>query len=69
MAFEDVALWCRPKITVISSGLTPPDQEVRNAYTAWGRRLLHTGACGAIEATLGPEGVRIETQHSKNRQN
>ena len=24
--------------------------------------LLHTGACGAIEATLGPEGVRIETQ-------
>ena len=64
---EDVAAWCRPKTTVISSGLTPPHQEVGNAYTAGGRMLLHTGTCGAIEATLGPEGVRIETQHAKNR--
>ncbi len=64
---SDVAAWCEPKITVISSGLTRPAAEVRDAYTAGGRTLLHTGVCGAIEATLGPEGVRIETQHAKNR--
>ena len=64
---EDVMRWCRPRWTIMSSGLTPPDALVRKVYTSGGRTLLHTGRQGAIEATIGPEGVRIETQHQKNR--
>ncbi|MEE2781256.1 MAG: ComEC/Rec2 family competence protein, partial [Planctomycetota bacterium] len=63
----EVVRWCRPTWSVISSGLVEPEPAVRRAYAEEGRHLLHTGRSGAIEATLQPAGVRIETQHGKNR--
>ena len=58
-----VAQWCQPRWTVISSGLVSPGDSVRRAYTGPGQTLLHTGQCGAIEASVGPGGMRIKSLH------
>ena len=63
----EVVRWCRPTWSVISSGLVEPEPAVRRAYAEEDRHLLHTGRSGAIEATLRPAGVQIESQHGKNR--
>ena len=64
---HDVARWCRPSWTVISSGLRAPGPTVQKAYTGPGQTLLHTGSCGAVEATVSPSGLQIECQHPENR--
>ncbi|MDH3719369.1 MAG: hypothetical protein OES79_14715, partial [Planctomycetota bacterium] len=44
---QQVAAWCQPEWTIVSSGFVAIDPSVVQTYSRPGRRLLQTAVCGA----------------------
>lgn len=51
------AAWSTPEVVVISGGQETNLAAVREAYTSQGATVLHTASDGAIQITLGRDGV------------
>jgi competence protein ComEC len=55
------AAWSTPDVAVVSGGFNDRRPEVEQAYRALGARVLSTADCGAIELTVGRDGIRLST--------
>ncbi|MEK6249640.1 MAG: hypothetical protein N2C12_15765 [Planctomycetales bacterium] len=58
----EVAQWCHPEWTIITSGLKRVSRDVLKAYTANGGQVLHTAVTGAVEVTIQNGQLSITTQ-------
>ncbi len=55
------AAWSTPDVAVVSGTFNDRRPEVDQAYGALGARVLNTADCGAIQITVGGDGIRLST--------
>jgi competence protein ComEC len=55
-----LAAWCTPRWVVISGSRRWDTQPIRAAYQAVGSQVIETIDSGAVRASIGPTGVRLE---------
>jgi competence protein ComEC len=55
------AAWSTPDVAVVSGSFNDRRAEVEQAYRASGAQVLNTADCGAIEFSVGGDGIRLST--------